>query len=344
MTFKSLRTTLTAGALTLALSSSALMVPSAAAEEKQGSLPAQCKTLVTGGTFNWGVKRSFRQYIQGNIARGSWSLEGNVKESDPGNRAGKDFQFKFEVDPKTSTIEVNDEGKVTKADIRTKPSKITFEGHKGSLYTNFLNPYVIAEGDGIQGGAGYLAYYVPGKGMTEYTPKDRIEKNRVTGSDVFSKGQGTWTVGTGTIKLDASNMMYVPKPGTDSWKGILEGIDALFMGMYNADYKPELDDINVELTTKKECSPPQTPADDPDSNMKPGGKDTQGAGNHNQGSSNSEMASGHWKKIAEVWNYLLGAAGILGMFAILAHALKVSGVFEGVSKQINDFLHKGKFR
>ena len=70
MTFKSLRTTLTAGALTLALGSSALMVPSAAAEEKQGSLPAQCKTLVTGGTFNWGVKRSFRQYIQG-ISRGA---------------------------------------------------------------------------------------------------------------------------------------------------------------------------------------------------------------------------------------------------------------------------------
>ena len=46
MTFKSLRTTLTAGALTLALGSSALMVPSAAAEEKQGSLTAQCLSLI----------------------------------------------------------------------------------------------------------------------------------------------------------------------------------------------------------------------------------------------------------------------------------------------------------
>ena len=347
MTIKSLRTTMTAGAITLALGSTALMVPSAAAaEEKQGSLTAQCKTFVTGGTFNWGVKNSFRQYIQGNVARGSWSLHGNVHESDPSNRAGKDFQFKFEVDPKTSTIEVNDEGKVTKADIRTKPSKITFEGHKGSLYTNFLNPYVIAEGDGIQGGAGYLAYYVPGKGMTEYTPEDRIEQNKVTGSDVFSKGQGTWTVGTGTINLDASNMMYVPKPGTDSWNGILEGVDALFMGLYNADYKPELDDINVVLTTEEKCSLPQTPppAADPDPNIKPGGNDTQGTSSNNQGSSGSEMTSGHWKKFTEVWNFLLGAAGILGMFAILAHALKVSGVFEGGSKQINDFLHKGKLR
>ncbi|WP_426717777.1 HtaA domain-containing protein [Corynebacterium auriscanis] len=335
MTTKSTRTTLVAGAMSLALGSSLLAVPTATAQEGQNTAPTQCKTVVTGGTFNWGVKQSFRQYIQGFIAKGKWSLEGNVQESDPDNRDGEDFQFKYEVDPASSTVEFDETGKVTKADIRTKPSKITFEGHHGALYTNFLNPFVQTEGGQVKGGAGYLAYYVPGKDMTHYTPEDRTEANKVTGSDVFSSGEGTWTVNEGTVKLDATKMQYVPKRGTDPRAGIIEGVDALFMGLYSSSYKPELDDIDISLTTEKKCENPKPP-------VKPDPKPGEGSDIGN--GSAPEMSSTHWEKFAKVWNYLLGAAGILGMAAILAHALKVSGAFNGINKQIDDFLRKVKLR
>ena len=259
MSIKSTRNAMLGTMMSFALGTAALSVPVASAQEGASQAKPECKTVITGGTFNWGLKESFRSYILGRIAQGSWETKGEVKESDPANKKSKDFQFQFQVDPSVSSIEVDSEGNVTKAEIGTKPSDVVFEGHHGALYSNFKSPYITAEGASIQGGASYEGYYVPGKHMTEYTPEDRIEENKVSGRDVFSKGHGNWKVDGDTVTLDASSMTYVPKPGTDGDKNIVEGVDVLFMGIYSADYKPELDDINVSLTTEKKCATPGEP-------------------------------------------------------------------------------------
>ncbi|SQI24574.1 HtaA domain-containing protein [Corynebacterium jeikeium] len=333
MSIKSTRNVMLGTVMTFALGTAALSVPVASAQDGASQAQPECKTVITGGTFNWGLKESFRSYILGNIAKGSWETKGEVKESDPANKKSKDFQFQFQVDPSVSSIEVDSEGNVTKAEIGTKPSDVVFEGHHGALYSNFKSPYITAEGASIQGGASYEGYYVPGKHMTQYTPEDRIEKNKVSGRDVFSKGNGDWKVNGDTVTLDASSMTYVPKPGTDGDKNIVEGVDVLFMGIYSADYKPELDDINVSLTTEKKCESPGEPNDEGGSGPdNPDNPDDQGQGQGSLG------------KFGKVWNYILGTVGILGMLAIIGHAINVSGALDGIHKKIDEFLRHHNLR
>ena len=380
MTVKSTRTTFGASVIALALGGTALVVPTAGAQNAEESTAPQCETVVTGGTFNWGLKESFRSYIQGPIARGGWATKGDVKESDPENPKAKDFQFQYEIDPAKSTIEIDDEGNVTSADLHTKDSEVIFEGHHGALYSNFQSPYVEVTGNDVQGGAGYEGYYVEGKPMTQYTPEDRTDENKRTGADVFSKGDGEWQVNGDTITLDATNMTYVPKPGTDPDKSIVEGVDILFMGIYSAEYKPELDDINISLTTEEKCVTPESttseeptsedptseeptseeptseeptsekPAKPTASTSKPAETTsaeptkTEAPDEDEEQNKDEEQGSSLMTKFGSVWNYVLGGLGILGMFGIIGHALNVAGVFGGIQKQFNKFLRQFNLR
>ena len=350
MSIKSTRNAMLGTVMSFALGTAALSVPVASAQEGASQAKPECKTVITGGTFNWGLKESFRSYILGRIAQGSWETKGEVKESDPANKKSKDFQFQFQVDPSVSSIEVDSEGNVTKAEIGTKPSDVVFEGHHGALYSNFKSPYITAEGASIQGGASYEGYYVPGKHMTEYTPEDRIEENKVSGRDVFSKGHGNWKVDGDTVTLDASSMTYVPKPGTDGDKNIVEGVDVLFMGIYSADYKPELDDINVSLTTEKKCATPGEPNPDdeggsgPDNPSNPDNPDNSNNPDNPDNPDDQGQGQGSLGKFGKVWNYILGTVGILGMLAIIGHAINVSGALDGIHKKIDEFLRHHNLR
>lgn len=127
--------------------------------------------------MNWGIKQSFRSYITGPIAKGKWTTSGAVTQNE-GDKGGADFQFHFEVDPSASSVSLGEDGTVTKADIRTKDSTLEFEGHHGALYTKMLSPYVLTEAAQAKAGTSYEGYYVPGKGMTEYTRRTARKKTR----------------------------------------------------------------------------------------------------------------------------------------------------------------------
>lgn len=72
----------------------------------------------TCGTFNWGVKQSYRNYVKGPIADGSWSIDGG---SFQGSETGSDGAFVFPAD-KASNVS---------GDTATIPlqGKLNFRGH-----------------------------------------------------------------------------------------------------------------------------------------------------------------------------------------------------------------------
>lgn len=248
------------------------LTPAAYAQESPGNPAATCQNPgveIVNGKIHWGIKESFRNYINGPIARGSWTAAGAVEQDSTEKQAQrqKDFQFHFDVDPQASKIELDNAGNVANSEIRTKDSTLTFEGHHGALYTQMKSPYVKTEGTTVKPGTGYVGYYVEGKSMTEYKPEDRIEANQRTGEGEF--GQGTtsgWTRDNNTLTMSGTNLRYTPQPGTDSYKGILQGVDLIFMGIYNDDYKPELDDVRVDLNVQDTCLDPVEDTTKPEDN------------------------------------------------------------------------------
>ena len=217
---------------------------------------------IESGSLNWGIKQSWRNYISGRIAQGTWTTSGAVADNGKAKNAA-DYQFQIEVDPATSKIELNPDGSVKSADIQAKDSTIEFSGHHGALSSTFVKPFVKTNGTTVTPGSGYVGYYVPGKGMTDYKPEDRVEANKVTGSDSFaSSDKGAWTVTDTEATLKATDLKYVPKPGTryeqDTHKQYVEGVDILFMGAYNEG--DPVDDVDVSLKLKKGCADAPAPA------------------------------------------------------------------------------------
>ena len=94
---------------------------------------AAAACTVTGGSLTWGVKESFRAYISGSIANGSWEATA------PASYATPDFSWPAtagEFDPATSTGEVHFSGAVV------------FTGHNGLLNTTIANPSLTFAADG----------------------------------------------------------------------------------------------------------------------------------------------------------------------------------------------------
>lgn len=298
--------------------------PAGAAEPAQ---PAEkCSVTIESGTLDWGVKQSFRNYISGRIANGQWTTTGVVTENGD-NKKGNDFYFQFQVDPAASTITLDEAGNVTSADIHTQDAAVDFEGHKGALSTHIGSPYLTTSGTDAKIGINYRGYYVKGKGMAEYKPEDRIPQNLVEGSDYMAGGSAAATVDGENVTLKATGVKYQPKPGTDAWNGIIEGVDVVFLGMYDA--AADMDDVNVTLKTKKTCVPvePEKPAK-PEKPAEPG---SQGDKKDEKPAVSSELST--------AWNWVLGIVSLLGMVGVIGKIIQQSGLLDGVQSLLKNGRH-----
>lgn len=106
----------------------ALPAPTPLAAETE-SAPCQ----MTGGTLTWGVKESFRSYISGSIANGSWDATDGASYTTP------EFQWANatgSVDLESGTGSVSFTGTVH------------FTGHEGVLDLTLMNPTIEFEGEG----------------------------------------------------------------------------------------------------------------------------------------------------------------------------------------------------
>lgn len=123
----------TASAAT-ALAVGALLVPATAQAAPilaEDATSSAC--VVTGGDLTWGVKESFRSYISGTIAHGSWEVSDGATYETPmfgwSNPTG-------EIDASTGEGTVSFNG------------LIHFTGHDGALNLQMSNPSIQFSGDG----------------------------------------------------------------------------------------------------------------------------------------------------------------------------------------------------
>ncbi len=112
--------------------------------QTEDSPAANC--TVDSATLNWGMRQSFRQYITGAIAGGSWQTYGGARYVEPelsqtgAVQAGTDL-FQWEggagsLDSDVQTGLVNFTGGVH------------FTGHEGGLELNIANPSIEFDGEG----------------------------------------------------------------------------------------------------------------------------------------------------------------------------------------------------
>ncbi|MEL4176607.1 HtaA domain-containing protein [Corynebacterium bovis] len=100
---------------------SPVVVPAAQAAPAAGG--AECRP-VTRGTVGWGIRQSFRRYLTGPVAGGSWTLDGVGFRGEP---AGSDGAFTFTAEPGEARVEGDD------ADIPLAGT-LTMDGHLGLLH------------------------------------------------------------------------------------------------------------------------------------------------------------------------------------------------------------------
>lgn len=303
----------------------------------------QCKVSIESGSLNWGIKHSWRSYVKGPIAKGDWKIEGAVTENDAAKKRATDYQLKFAVDPAASTIEVGPNGNVTAATIKTQASKVVFSGHHDALSSTFISPYVEVAGNTVKTGTTYEGYYVPGKGMAEYTPQDRTIENFRTGTDTFASGNASWKVDDSAATLTGTNIKYQAKPGTrydeETHKQYIEGVDLIFMGQYHAGNKPEMDDVNVELKLKKDCgeAPKPTKTSEPgkpSETTKPSepGKPTNTTKPSEPKDPGKDKQSTMNDKLKKAIIGIVSVLGIGGLLAGLFQWLSRSGLVPGLPK------------
>ncbi len=118
----------------VALAGSALLAPSAANAAPilaEDTLSSSC--TLTGGSLSWGVKESFRSYISGSIASGSWEVA---------DGAG------YETPSFSWTNPVGEVDAVTGQGIVSFTGSIHFTGHDGALDMILANPSIALSGDG----------------------------------------------------------------------------------------------------------------------------------------------------------------------------------------------------
>ena len=254
---------------TVAVAGSLLAAPNAVA---QPAAPAAGECVTTTqlkeGTISWGIKQSWRTYVKGRIARGSWNLAGNVTEG-AGDSGAADFGFVFPVDTTKTKVSVGDNG-IDIQQVIAQDSTITFEGHHGALYSQFGTPVVSFDGGEVRAGGKYLGYFNPAKAMTEYTAEDRTEEFKIAGDAGFfgKSAPGSapvtwqWSQDKKTATVTAP-LVYQADPGTsynsDTREQKVAGPDVVFLGNYQTGDK--IDPVTVTLTfdTTTTCPTPEAP-------------------------------------------------------------------------------------
>lgn len=222
---------------TVALTSAALLGLSAfAIPGTAGAVDSTCDAAdttyaVTGGSIQWGVKESFRNYLTGNIAQGGWTLGEGVQYM--GSEAGDDGAFVWPIA----------EGTTDGQDAATASGDgtVTFEGHHGALETTLSNPSVT-----IDGTEGSLALDYHGKELNTNPDAEPVwlEDTQATAVD-FAVTPADLSEGSVTITADAPTLNA-------------EFVDAL--GSYDAG--SAMDPVTIVLDITASCEPGDGEGDD----------------------------------------------------------------------------------
>ncbi|MCD2263010.1 HtaA domain-containing protein [Dietzia aurantiaca] len=205
---------------------SALAIPAVAAADDTVCAPEDVTYSVTGGTIEWGVKQSFRNYLNMPFVEGGWNLgEGVTFQGAP---TGADGRF---IWPVTS-------GAVTSQNsaAASGEGEVHLHGHHGALDTRISNPTVEIDGD-----EGVLKMDYRG---TELNMDPNADPVYTEGTQVVAA----------TFDLNAAGTFH--KAGTvtvGSDRSILHSEFVPALGNYAAG--SEMDPVTLNLEVSSACEP-----------------------------------------------------------------------------------------
>lgn len=167
--------------------------------------PSDASRVIESGQLNWGVKKSFRDYVVGSIAHGEIVVSDGATKNASGT-------YGFEVkdgawDPKTKKATVNYQGTVQ------------FTGHNGDLNLIITDPQLLATGD-----SGTLSAQVTSKDMNT---KETTNFGRVTLADVDTTDAITAAGAALTIKDAPATLTADGAPAFAGFYSAGTALDAL---------------------------------------------------------------------------------------------------------------------
>ncbi|MDZ4234176.1 MAG: HtaA domain-containing protein [Dietzia sp.] len=198
MSLKAPRSVAVALTSTALMGLSALAVPGAANAQAITCNDSAATYEVTGGSVQWGVKQSFRSYLQGPIAKGGWTLSQDVGFL--GTPGGADGRFVWPV--------VADDSSVAGAAAATASGtgSIQMTGHDGILDTTLSNPTVTISGTQGSLKMDYLAKkaesFTPGAAYTWVQGEQVVAVNFTLPTAPNFHGAGTVTAVSGGTSLE----------------------------------------------------------------------------------------------------------------------------------------------
>lgn len=166
---------------------------------------------VTAGTMNWGVRESFRKYVETGVAKGSISTSGGATNS------GSGFTFPLE----SAAISSSASGQINFS------GEVHFYGHNGALDMRLRNPIIVVNGTQAELRVDYASRKYEGMDKTGATREGKQEVLAAIALSQAPDFAASQTTIAGTVSLTSSGA-------------------EIFGGFYEAG--ETLDPINIELS------------------------------------------------------------------------------------------------
>lgn len=234
MNILSNRVRLTSAAL--AATMAATVVPNAVAAPAEPASPGNaasaqyCESFT--GSFDWGIRESFRKYITGKIARGKVEFTTSATGTNPADNG-----FAFQFAPGAVTAQDDDTGTIA------FQGDVTFTGHEGLLNSHIHNVRLVIDGTKVD----IVADFEAAEAKEFHAGAETIQHNVVDGvigqvtlAKPFSFTAKEANVLTGTPVVNDTN-------------------NQLFNGVYNLG--DPLDPIGGSLTCVKFKEPKEEPGE-----------------------------------------------------------------------------------
>ena len=226
---------------------------------------------VTAGSMNWGVRESFRKYVETGVAKGSISTSGGATNS------GSGFTFPLE----SSAISSSTSGQVNFS------GEVHFYGHNGALDMLLSNPVIVVNGTQAELRVDYTSRKYEGVDKTGAIREGRQEVLAAIALSQAPDFAASQTTIAGTVSLTSSGA-------------------EIFGGFYEAG--ETLDPISIELSLDDANGPAPTPQY---SLGAPSGGQTGKSPEGGTGATRSKATSGPASLLGDINDTLIEVNGLL---------------------------------
>ncbi|WP_083279054.1 HtaA domain-containing protein [Corynebacterium sp. HMSC30G07] len=232
---------------------------------------ASTHRAATAGTMDWGIRESFRKYVETGVAKGSISTDGGA------TRSGSGFSFPLE----SAAISSSTSGQINFS------GEVHFYGHNGALDMTLRNPIIVVNGTQAELRVDYASRKYEGMDKTGGFREGRQEVLAAIALNQSPDFAAAQTTIAGSVSLTASGA-------------------EIFGGFYEAG--EQLDPISIGLSLHDASGPAPTPQY---SLGAPSGGQTGKSPEGGTGATRSKATSGPASLLGDINDTLIEVNGLL---------------------------------